>query len=93
MPTTQQLFRDPAVVTKYFTSIKRSGTGISTVWTLHLSTGFGGEYDFVLDRLGTIQSMVNTSATDQRDEMTPLRQFLRVAPQPGLKTDDDDDNT
>jgi hypothetical protein len=32
--------------------------------------------------------MVNTSATGQRDEMTPLRQFLRVTPQPGLKTDD-----
>ena len=82
MPTTQQLFRDPAVVSKYFTSIAQSGTGISTFWKLHLSTGFGGEYGFILDGLGKIHSIVNASAGHQV-AMTPLRQFLRVTPRPG----------
>ena len=80
--TQQQLFRDPAVVAKCFTSIESVGTGRDTVWDLQLATGFGHTYRFAVDNTGRIKHMWNTTA-GAREELQPLRQFLRDSPAPG----------
>lgn len=52
--TQQQLFRDPAVVIKYFTSVEAVGKGRDTVWKLKLDTGFGQTYSFEMSSTGVI---------------------------------------
>jgi hypothetical protein len=91
----QQLFRDPAVVIRYFTSIEAEGSGSDTVWKLQLATGFGEQtYSFQISATGVITHMMNTTAKGAPQELFPLRQFLRTSPGPGrsmpAKTDDQD---
>ena len=76
--TQQQLFRDPAVVIKYFTSVEAVGKGRDTVWKLKLDTRFGQTYSFELASTGVITQMWKTTAAPE--ELLPLRQFYRGGP-------------
>ena len=78
MAAQQQLFRDPAVVIKYFGSVEAVGTGRDTVWKLKLDTGFGQTYSFEVSSTGVITHMWNTTVASE--ELLPLRQFYRGWP-------------